>query len=85
MKHLLLICFSALTLSSFGWETLGRIEALEEEHSVLCSPSINHGAPILHLSLRNLHDGERISVGPNKINGENRLYKHYAAGFYRYF
>ena len=59
MKHLLLICFSALTLSSFGWETLGRIEALEEEHSVLCSPSINHGAPILHLSLRNLHDGER--------------------------
>lgn len=22
-----------------------------------------------------LHDGERISVGPNKINGENRLYK----------
>lgn len=59
MKHLLLICFSALTLSSFGWATLRRIDALEEEHSVLCSPSINHGAPILHLSLRNLSSSER--------------------------
>lgn len=30
--------------------------------------------PVSHI-VQYLHDGGRISVGPNKINGENRLYK----------
>ncbi len=30
--------------------------------------------PVSHI-IQYLHDGERISVGQNKINGENRLYK----------